>query len=72
MIVIGVDPGISNLGLGVVSGDAAAASFVAAELVRTRHQDPAPVRIRQIFDRVSAVIAAHRPEAHLFAIRGSA
>ncbi len=63
MIVLGVDPGISNLGLGVVSGDASAASFVAAELVRTKHGEPAPRRVRHIFERVSAVISEHRPQA---------
>jgi len=63
MIVLGVDPGISNLGLGVVSGDAAQASFVAAELVRTKHGDPAPRRVRKIFDRTSALITEYRPHA---------
>ncbi len=63
MIVLGVDPGISNLGLGVVSGDAARASFVAAELVRTKHGNPAPQRVRQIFDRITSVISEYRPEA---------
>ncbi|WP_457631223.1 crossover junction endodeoxyribonuclease RuvC [Oceanithermus sp.] len=63
MVVLGVDPGISNLGLGVVSGDAARAVFVAGELVRTRHGDPAPRRVQTIYDRTSALIAAHAPEA---------
>ena len=63
MIVLGVDPGISNLGLGVVSGDAARASFVAAELVKTSHKDPASRRVRKIFDRTSAYIAEYQPDA---------
>jgi len=63
MVVLGVDPGISNLGLGVVSGDAASARYVASQLVRTRHGDPATKRVRTIFDSTSAIIQEHRPEA---------
>ncbi|WP_457637062.1 crossover junction endodeoxyribonuclease RuvC [Oceanithermus sp.] len=63
MIVLGVDPGISNLGLGVVSGDAARAVYVGSELVRTKHGDPAPRRVRHIFERVSSTIAEYQPEA---------
>ncbi len=62
MIVLGVDPGISNLGLGVVEGDGAQARFVHAELVRTRHADPAPQRVRAIFAAVRDALEAYRPE----------
>ncbi|ADR36451.1 crossover junction endodeoxyribonuclease RuvC [Oceanithermus profundus] len=63
MVVLGIDPGISNLGLGVVEGDGARARFLHAELVRTRHGDPAAARVGAIYEAVAGAIAEHRPEA---------
>lgn len=63
MIVLGIDPGISNLGLGVVEGDGAQARFLYAELVRTRHGDPAAKRVATIYEAVSRSVAEHRPQA---------
>jgi crossover junction endodeoxyribonuclease RuvC len=63
MIVLGVDPGISNLGLAVVEGDAKKASLHYAGAVTTRAHEPAPLRAGRLFEAVEALIQAHAPEA---------
>ncbi|AEB11834.1 crossover junction endodeoxyribonuclease RuvC [Marinithermus hydrothermalis] len=63
MIVLGVDPGITNMGLGVVEGDGPKARFLHGELVRTRHGEPAPKRVGRIYRAVRGVLEAYRPEA---------
>ncbi len=63
MIVLGVDPGISNLGLAVVEGDAKRARLSYAGAVTTRPQEPAPLRAGRLFEAVEALIQAHGPEA---------
>ncbi len=63
MRVLGVDPGISNLGLAVVEGDARRARLLFAEAVRTRPSEPAAVRVGRLFEATVRVLRAHRPEA---------
>lgn len=63
MIVLGIDPGISNLGIGVVEGDGNRARYVHAEVVRTRHGNPAAARVRALYDAVDKAIQAYAPEA---------
>jgi len=63
VIVLGVDPGISNLGIGIVSGNSAKADYVYAELVKTSHRQAAPKRIAAIFDSLHGAINEYEPEA---------
>ncbi len=62
MIVLGVDPGITNLGLGVVGGDAKDPRLLEATVVTTTPKMPAPQRVGKLFRAVSEVIQTHRPE----------
>ena len=63
MIVVGVDPGLANLGIGVVREDRRTPHFVAAELVRTHSDTPTPERLLELHDAVARVILEHRPDA---------
>ncbi len=63
MRVLGVDPGIANLGLAVVEGDARRARLVYAGVVATAAGEPAEVRVGRLFQGVRAAIGDHRPEA---------
>ncbi|MER3462717.1 MAG: crossover junction endodeoxyribonuclease RuvC [Armatimonadota bacterium] len=63
MIVLGIDPGITNLGVGVVEQVGQKAQMLHAEVVRTVHEDPAPKRIGQLYTAVYEVAAAFKPDA---------
>lgn len=63
MIVLGIDPGITNLGVGVVEQVGQKARMLHAELVRTVHEDPAPKRIGQLYTAVYEIAAAFKPDA---------
>lgn len=64
MIVLGIDPGTAVTGYGVVSGEPfGALALVECGVIRTTARDPLPVRLREIYDDVSALIARHRPDA---------
>jgi len=63
MIVLGIDPGITNLGVGVVEQVGQKARLLHAEVVRTVHEDPAPKRVGQLYRAVYEVAAAFKPDA---------
>lgn len=63
MVVLGIDPGITNLGVGVVEQVGQKARLLHAEVVRTAHKDPAPKRVGQLYTAVYEVTAAFKPEA---------
>lgn len=64
MLVLGVDPGSALTGYGVVQlTDRRTMQLVECGVFRTRAGDPLPVRLNEIFEGVTAVIARHRPDA---------
>ena len=64
MIVLGIDPGTAATGYGVVSGEPfGSLSLVECGVIRTDARHPLPVRLREIYDDVLALIKRHRPEA---------
>jgi len=63
MRVLGVDPGISNLGLAVVEGDARGARLLLARVITTRPHEPAADRVGRLFEGVRAAIEDTGPEA---------
>lgn len=62
MIVLGIDPGVSETGWAVLSGESAAPALRAAGLIKTTPDLPLPERLKRIFAAVSALIVEHRPE----------
>lgn len=64
MRVLGVDPGLTRCGMGVV--DAAAArqiSLVAVTVARSHPDDAVPIRLVAIADAVEEMLDVHRPDA---------
>jgi crossover junction endodeoxyribonuclease RuvC len=63
LIVLGVDPGVSTTGYGVVArkgGDAH--SLLECGVIRTDAADPLPERLRAIYEGVSDVLGRHAPD----------
>jgi crossover junction endodeoxyribonuclease RuvC len=61
--VIGVDPGVANLGLAVVERRERGSRIVWAATVRTRAGTPEPDRIRQVASTFRDALASHAPGA---------
>ena len=65
MRVLGVDPGLTRCGLGVVDGSAGGGRdlrFVAVDVARTPADAPLHRRLLLIAEQVEAALAAHRPD----------
>ena len=64
MIVLGIDPGTAATGYGVVSGEPfGSLSLIECGVIRTTSRDPLPVRLRELYEDMSALIARHKPQA---------
>lgn len=62
LVVLGVDPGLTRCGIGVVSGPAASPRLVDASCLRTQPHTPIERRLLTIHDGLAAAIAEHRPD----------
>jgi crossover junction endodeoxyribonuclease RuvC len=63
MIVLGIDPGITNMGLGVVEQVGKQPRMLFADVVKTVHGDPTPKRVGAIYDAVYHAVATYKPRA---------
>src|SRR5712692_4602323 len=63
MRILGVDPGSSVCGYGVVEGRPGAGSFVAAGTIRSASLEPGPKRLRRIHENLLSLIDEYVPEA---------
>jgi len=64
MRVLGVDPGLTRCGLGVVDAQAARQiALVDVTVARSHPDDPVPRRLRRIADAVDAMLDEHEPQA---------
>jgi crossover junction endodeoxyribonuclease RuvC len=61
--VLGVDPGLADMGLGAVGEHRRESTLLLAELVRTRPSDPAGVRLDAIHCALLAAIERVKPQA---------
>ena len=62
-LVLGIDPGTAVTGFGLVRrGNDASVSLVECGVIRTSARESLPVRIREIYDAVAAVIVRHAPD----------
>lgn len=62
---MGIDPGLRVTGFGVidVAGPGAALRYVVSGAIRSNGRDGLPDRLKTLFDGVTSVIDAHRPDA---------
>ena len=64
MLVLGIDPGTALTGYGVVRGEPfGALALVECGVIRTSARDPLPVRLREIYEDVRALIDRLKPDA---------
>ncbi|HWH32344.1 MAG TPA: crossover junction endodeoxyribonuclease RuvC [Egibacteraceae bacterium] len=63
MRVLGVDPGLSRCGVGVVEGPVARPRVLRAGVIRTPAGDPVATRLAALHAELTALIAAERPDA---------
>ncbi len=63
MRVLGIDPGIANLGWGIIDFDGTRFSLVASGLIKTSASDSLGSRLLSIYNRISDIIEAYHPEA---------
>ena len=64
MVVLGIDPGTAITGYGVVRGEPfGSLALVECGVIRTSARDPLPVRLREIYEDVRALLERHHPEA---------
>jgi crossover junction endodeoxyribonuclease RuvC len=63
MIVLGIDPGLANLGLGVVREDGKTPVHLHSELVQTSSTQTTPQRLAYIYQAVRQQCALHQPNA---------
>ncbi|MEI2732174.1 MAG: crossover junction endodeoxyribonuclease RuvC [Dermatophilaceae bacterium] len=62
--VLGVDPGLTRCGIGVVDGDLGRPlRMVAVGVARTRPQDPTPQRLHGLYDELTRWLGEYEPEA---------
>jgi crossover junction endodeoxyribonuclease RuvC len=62
--VLGVDPGLTRCGLGVVDGaPGRAPRLVSVEVVRTSAEADTGARLLSVSDAVEAALSAHQPDA---------
>ncbi|MFA9429236.1 crossover junction endodeoxyribonuclease RuvC [Egicoccus sp. AB-alg2] len=61
--MLGIDPGLTRCGLGVVRGPAARPTVVHHECVRTSPDLPLERRLLAVQEAIEAVVARHRPDA---------
>lgn len=60
--IIGIDPGLRRTGWGVVESDGVRLSYVASGLVTSTAGDDLAYRLREIYEGLSSVLAAFKPE----------
>ncbi len=66
--VIGVDPGLANLGFGIVEEVGREARYVAGEVVTTSSRTPQPERLLRLRHEFRSLLERHQP--HVVAIEG--
>lgn len=63
MRVMGIDPGLTRMGVGVVDERAGTLTCVHEETITTQPGNPVGTRLNYVFDRLVAVMGTFRPEA---------
>lgn len=63
MIVLGIDPGIANMGFGVVEGRGGRLAALDGGVISPPSGLPLERRLVAIHERLEELVAAHRPEA---------
>ncbi len=60
-VVVGIDPGLANLGLGAVLEQKRKTTYLGSKLVRTNSRTSQPERLNHIFSEVKSFLQEHQP-----------
>lgn len=63
MLVMGIDPGLSRCGYGVVRQKGRDTKAVAAGIIRTDKDDPVPQRLHELQSELVELLSEYQPEA---------
>ncbi len=63
MLVMGIDPGLSRCGYGVVRQKGRATEAVAAGIIRTDKDDPIPRRLYELQNELADLMGTYNPDA---------
>lgn len=61
--ILGIDPGLTRCGFGVVAASGQQVRFLAAGVIKTPADDPIELRLLTIFNGLTALMEEHRPDA---------
>lgn len=63
MLVMGIDPGLSRCGYGVVRQKGRVTEAVAAGIIRTDKDDPVPQRLHELQSELVELLSEYQPDA---------
>ena len=63
MLVMGIDPGLSRCGYGVIRRRGRATEAIAAGIIRTDKDDPIPQRLFELQNELAGLMGAYSPDA---------
>jgi crossover junction endodeoxyribonuclease RuvC len=61
--VVGIDPGIANLGIGAIKQEGTKAHLLNCQLIRTHSSEEASLRLHKIYSEVKGFLQVHKPQA---------
>jgi crossover junction endodeoxyribonuclease RuvC len=61
--VVGIDPGIANLGIGAIKQEGTKASLLNCQLIRTSSSEDASTRLLTLYTEVKGFLKVHKPQA---------
>jgi crossover junction endodeoxyribonuclease RuvC len=61
--VVGIDPGIANLGIGAIKQEGTKAHLLNCQLIRTHAHDDASIRLLTLYTEVKGFLKVHQPQA---------
>lgn len=62
MKILGIDPGTGIVGFGVISSDGRHHQMLDAGVIRTHKDQPAPIRLKEIFEGIGEIIDINKPD----------
>jgi len=61
--VVGLDPGLANLGLGAVVQEHQTTTYLGSQLVRTSPRESQSERLKKIYNETKTFLITHKPDA---------
>ncbi len=61
-VILGIDPGLSNTGWGLINVDGSRLSYISSGVVVTNPKDPIALRLQKIHQGLTKVLEIYKPE----------